>query len=44
MPSVQRTIQDVFGMELSRTLNATECIARGAAIQVLNIFNIEYSH
>jgi heat shock protein 4 len=33
IPAIQRVIQEVFQMEVSRTLNATECIARGCAIQ-----------
>lgn len=33
IPIIQRAIQEVFGMDLSRTLNASECIARGCAIQ-----------
>jgi heat shock protein 4 len=32
IPAVQKIIQEVFGMEVSRTLNATECCSRGAAI------------
>lgn len=33
IPIIQRIIQEVFSMEVSRTLNASECIARGCAIQ-----------
>eukprot|EP00331_Platyophrya_macrostoma_P004412 CAMPEP_0176425616 /NCGR_PEP_ID=MMETSP0127-20121128/11484_1 /TAXON_ID=938130 /ORGANISM="Platyophrya macrostoma, Strain WH" /LENGTH=788 /DNA_ID=CAMNT_0017806789 /DNA_START=42 /DNA_END=2408 /DNA_ORIENTATION=+ len=33
IPSVQKTIQEVYGQTLFKTLNSTECIARGAAIQ-----------
>jgi len=33
IPAVQKVIQEVFGMELLRTLNATEVIARGCGIQ-----------
>lgn len=33
IPIVQRTIQELCGKSLSRTQNATECIARGAALQ-----------
>jgi len=33
IPIIQRAIQEVFSMEVSRTLNASECIARGCAIQ-----------
>lgn len=36
MPSLQKIIQEIFGMECSRTLHSTECISRGAAIQVIN--------
>lgn len=32
IPAVQKIIQEVFGMEVSRTLNATECCSRGCAI------------
>lgn len=33
MPCVQRVIEEVFGKECSRTLNMSECIARGCAMQ-----------
>lgn len=33
IPIIQRIIKEVFGLEVSRTLNATECIAKGCAIQ-----------
>jgi heat shock protein 4 len=44
IPSLQKAIQEVFGIECSRTLNATECISRGAAIQVKFSFNPDQSH
>lgn len=33
IPIIQRIIQEVFGMDISRTLNASESIARGCAIE-----------
>lgn len=33
IPCVQRIIEEVFGKDLSRTLNMSECIARGCAMQ-----------
>jgi heat shock protein 4 len=33
IPLIQKTIQDTYGQTLLKTLNTTECIARGAAIQ-----------
>lgn len=33
IPMIQKIIQEVFGLECSRTLHATEVIARGCAIQ-----------
>jgi heat shock protein 4 len=33
IPILQKIIQETFGMEISRTLNSSECIARGCAIQ-----------
>jgi heat shock protein 4 len=33
IPIIQRAIQEVFGTDVSRTLNASECVARGCAIQ-----------
>jgi heat shock protein 4 len=33
IPMIQKIIQEVFGIECSRTLHATEVIARGCAIQ-----------
>ena len=33
IPIIQKAIQDVFKMECSRTLNGSECVARGCAMQ-----------
>jgi len=33
IPIIQKIIQEVFNMECSRTLNGSECIARGCAMQ-----------
>lgn len=33
IPIIQRIIQEVFGMDISRTLNASESIARGCAME-----------
>jgi len=33
IPIIQKVIQEVFNMECSRTLNGSECIARGCAMQ-----------
>jgi len=33
IPIIQKAIQDAYGQTLFKTLNTTECIARGAAIQ-----------
>jgi molecular chaperone DnaK (HSP70) len=35
MPILQKIIQEVFGQEPLKTLNATECIARGASVRVI---------
>lgn len=32
IPAVQALIKETFGIEISRTLNQTECIARGCAM------------
>jgi heat shock protein 4 len=45
IPSVIRTIEKVFGQEIRRTLNASESVARGCALQVqafLNYFLIVF--
>lgn len=33
IPLIQKIIKDTFGLECSRTLNSTECIARGCAMK-----------
>jgi len=33
MPSVQEKCKEVFGKEVSRTLNSLECVARGCSLQ-----------
>ena len=40
IPIIQKTIKEVYGRDLLKTLNTTECIARGAAIQVLKVLSI----
>jgi heat shock 70kDa protein 4 len=36
-PIIQKIIQEVFNLEVSRTLNMSECIARGCAMQAAMI-------
>mmetsp|Transcript_5156 Transcript_5156/g.5955 ORF Transcript_5156/g.5955 Transcript_5156/m.5955 type:complete len:802 (-) Transcript_5156:760-3165(-) len=33
VPSIVKIVEDVFGKEVKRTLNASECVARGCALQ-----------
>jgi heat shock protein 4 len=33
IPIFQKQVEEVFGKEPSRTLNSTDCIARGCALQ-----------
>ena len=38
MPVVKQTIQRVFKVEPSTTLNADEAVARGCALQVADVY------